>query len=155
MPAGRKSAYDTIIEKNLAWIKKWKSLGATDAQICEKLKIHPATFYKYLKEKSDFAEALKEGKDDLIIDLKDNLATLARKHTLETKKTYIKKDIETGQTTQYTEITTREVDGNVSAIHLLLKNLDKDGWKEDWDNYALKQQEMELRKLAAENKEWQ
>ena len=63
----------------------------------------------------------------------------------------MKVDIETGHKTQYTEITTKEVDGNIAAAHLLLKNLDKNNWKDNWDNYEFKKQELELKKQIAEN----
>ena len=85
------------------------------------------------------------------MDLRGELARQAFKHTLETKKQYVKKDLETGHSTQYTEITSREVDDNVAAAHLLLKNLDRDNWKESWDNYEFKKQELEIRKQLADN----
>lgn len=152
--AGRPTAYKAVAD-NLEQIKKWKSLGATDEQICSQLGIGKTSFYKYKKEHPEFMKCLKDGVNVFVNDLKGELAKLATKHTLETKKQYIKTDMETGNRTQYTEITTREVDANISAIHLLLKNLDKDNWKNDWDNYELKQQELELRKKQAEAKEWE
>ena len=62
--------------------------------------------------------------------------------------------METGHKTQYTEITTKEIDGNVGAAHLLLKNLDKDNWKDSPAEYDLKKMEYELRKQIAEDKEY-
>ena len=56
--------------------------------------------------------------------------------------------METKHKTQYTEITTREVDGDVAAINLLLKNLDEE-WSNDPQNLALRKQELELRKAIA------
>lgn len=68
------------------------------------------------------------------------------------KKQYIKLDQETGHKTQYTEIISKEVDGDTGALHLLLKNLDKGNWSENWQTYELKKQELELRKQMAEDK---
>lgn len=144
----------TVIKENLAQIKEWKKLGATDEQVCQQLNIGKSTFYKYKAKNKEFAEALKIGVQDFVANLKGELAGLATKHTLETKKQYIKVDQETGHKTQYTEITTKEIDANIGAIHLLLKNLDRDNWSNDWQNHELKKQELELRKKIADDKEW-
>ena len=150
MPRGRKSKAD-IIRDNLEQIKKWKRLGATDEQIAKQLGISRSTWYEHLSKNSDLSDAIKTSVEYFVMDLRGELARQAFKHTLETKKQYVKKDLETGHSTQYTEITSREVDGNVAAAHLLLKNLDRDNWKESWDNYEFKKQELEIRKQLADN----
>ena len=149
-PRGRKSKAD-IIRDNLEQIKKWKRLGATDEQIAKQLGISRSTWYEHLSKNSDLSDAIKTSVEYFVMDLRGELARPAFKHTLETKKQYAKKDLETGHSTQYTEITSREVDGNVAAAHLLLKNLDRDNWKESWDNYEFKKQELEIRKQLADN----
>jgi hypothetical protein len=148
---GRPSKID-IIKDNIEKIKEWKKLGATDNQICKQLNIGESTFYKWLSKNPDLKKEMQIGIDFFILDLKGELARKAFKHTLETKKQYIKVDMETGHKTQYTEITTKEVDGDTGALHLLLKNLDKGNWSENWQNYELKKQELELRKQIAEDK---
>lgn len=146
---GRKCKYDEYVKPHLKKIREWKKVGATDKQICQQLGISQAVFYEYQKKYKEFQEALKKGKIELVMDLRGELARISFKHTLETKKQYIKQDAETGAKTQYTEITTREVDGDVAAINLLLKNLDED-WSNDPQNLALRKQEFELRKAIAE-----
>lgn len=141
-----------ILEKNLEQIKEWKKLGATDEQICKQIGVSLSTWYKHIKENPHISDAIKTGTQFFVLELKGELARKAFKHTLETKKQYIKKDLETGHSTQYTEITTKEVDGDTGALHLLLKNLDKENWSENWQSYDLKKQELELRKEMAENK---
>ena len=141
----------TILENNLEQIKEWKKLGATDEQICKQLNISLSTWYKHIKENPHISDAIKTGVQFFVLELKGELARKAFKHTLETKKQYIKHDLETGHKTQYTEITTKEVDGDTGALHLLLKNLDKENWSENWQSYDLKKQELELRKEMAEN----
>lgn len=145
---GRKSVYDTHIEPRLDDIRKWRKQGATIENMADALGISTTTFCKYLNEKEEFTAAYKKGKAELVIDLRGELARIAFKHTLETKKQYIKQDVETGNKTQYTEITTKEVDGDIAAINLLLKNLD-DNWSNDPQNLALRKQELELRKAIA------
>lgn len=150
MKTGRKSKLNVILE-NLEQIREWKKHGATDNQICDQLRIGKSTWYKYLAENREFSENLKSGVKDFVMELRGELARQAVKHTLETKKSYVKKDLETGHSTQYTEITSKEVDGNVAAAHLLLKNLDRENWKDDWDKYDFKKQEIEIRKQIADS----
>ena len=150
MARGRKSKED-IIRDNLEQIKKWKSLGATDEQVAKQLGISRSTWYEHLKNNSDLSDAIKTSVEYFVMDLRGELARQAFKHTLETKKQYVKIDQETGHKTQYTEITSKEVDGNIAAAHLLLKNLDAEHWKENWDSYEFKKQELEIRKQMADN----
>lgn len=150
MPRGRKSNVNVVLE-NLEQIKKWKKLGATDEQIYNQLGISKTSWYKYINENSEIANALKMSVEAFVMELKGDLARQAVKHTLETKKQYVKVDQETGHKTQYTEITSKEVDGNIAAAHLLLKNLDAEHWKENWDSYEFKKQELEIRKQIADN----
>ena len=146
---GRKSKYFENVQPHLEKIREYKLSGATDEQICAVFDISQSSFYEYKKKYPEFSEAIKKGKIELILDLRGELARIAKKHTLETKKQYIKHDLETGNKTQYTEITTREVDGDVAALNLLLKNLDKDNWANDPQSLSLRQQELELRKAIA------
>lgn len=149
---GRRSIYDTVILPNIDKIEEWSKNGGTEKQICEALGISVSAFNVH-KEKKELKEALKKGRTNLVLDIRGELARIARKHTLETKKTYIKKD-ENGQESKYTEIVQKEVDGDLGAAHLLLKNLDRDEWKNDWDNYDFKKQEIEIRKMLAEKDNW-
>lgn len=150
MAMGRKSKVN-ILRDNLEQIKQWKKQGATDEQIYTQLGISRACWYKYIADNKDIQDALKTSVQSFVIELRGELAKQAFKHTLETKKQYVKVDMETGHKTQYTEITTKEVDGNVGAIHLLLKNLDRENWKDNWDNYEFKKQELEIKKQLADN----
>lgn len=147
---GRKSKYFENVQPHLDKIREYKMSGATDEQICAVFDISKSSFYEYKQKYPEFSDAIKKGALELVFDLRGELARIAKKHTLETKKQYIKQDLETGNKTQYTEITTREVDGDVAAINLLLKNLDKDNWANDPQALSLKQQELELRKAIAE-----
>lgn len=149
---GRKSVYDTVIFPNINKIEEWVKSGATEKQICEALGISVSAFNVH-KEKMELKEALKKGRSSLVLDLRSEMIKKAFKHTLETKKTYVTQD-ENGSTKKHTEITTKEVDGDTGALHLLLKNYDKDNWKNDWDSYELKQAELELKKKLADDKDW-
>lgn len=146
---GRPTKYDTNVKPHLEQIREWRSVGATIEKICDVLDIGRSTWSEYEKKYPEFRDAIKSGVESFCLDLRGELAKLAKKHTLETKKQYIKQDMETGHKTQYTEITTKEVDADKGAIHMLLKNLDPN-WHDDPAYYDLKRQEVELRRAIAE-----
>lgn len=149
---GRRGKYETHVEPHLEKIREWRKVGATVENICEVLGIGVSTWFEYEKRYPDFADSIKKGTAEFCLDLRGELAKLATKHTLETKKQYIKQDAETGNKTQYTEITTKEVDADIAAINLLLKNLDRENWSNDPAHVELRRQELELRKqIAAAN----
>lgn len=147
---GRRSKYDTHVQPHLDKIREWRKVGATVEKICEMLGISKTSYFEYEKNHAEFANAIKSGTDQFVLDLRGELASVAKKHTLETKKQYIRQDMETGHKTQYTEITTREIDPDIAAINLLLKNLDRDNWSNDPQNLAMRKQELELRRQIAE-----
>ena len=146
---GRPSKYETNVKPHLQKIREWRKVGATIENICDALDIGKSSWHDYIKKYPEFSDAVKKGTAEFCLDLRGELAKIATKHTLETKKQYIKQDAETGHKTQYTEITTKEVDGDIAAIHLLLKNLDPD-WKDNPASYELRRQELELRRQIAE-----
>lgn len=146
---GRPSKYETHIKPFLKQIAEWKKNGATDEQVCEQLGISKTTFYDAKNKFPEFAEILKNSRESFIADLRGELARLAFKHTLETVKVYSKTDAD-GQSVTYKEKTSKEVDGDIAAIHLLLKNLDRDNWSDNPQGLSIRKQELELKKLIAE-----
>lgn len=146
---GRPNKYESHIKPFLKQIAEWKKNGATDEQVCEQLGVSKSVFYAAKVKYSEFSEVLKNSRENFVADLRGELARLAFKHSLETVKVYSKKD-ESGQTVTYKEKTSKEVDGDIAAIHLLLKNLDKDNWADNPQGLKIKQQELELKKLIAE-----
>ena len=152
MGRGRKSKYETNVEPYLDKVREWKRNGATNEQIAERLDISLETFYNYLDEKPDFFDAIKKSKIDFVNELKNNLAEIARKHSLKTTKTYIKE--EKGKKIKTVEITEKEVDADPAAIQILLKNIDRDNWADNPQALELKRQELELKKMLAEANNW-
>ena len=150
---GRTSKYDTNVKPYLDKIAEWKRNGATNAQIAERLDISIDTFCEYLKAHSEFSEIIKKSKINLIDDLKGELARIAFKHELKTTKIYTTVDSE-GKEKKHTEVTSKEVDGDIAAIQILLKNLDRDNWADNPQLLKIKQQELELKKMLAEANNW-
>lgn len=147
---GRIGKYESNVKPYIEKVKQWRRNGATDEQICEQLDISINAFYVYAKKYNEFNEALKKSRADFVNDLKGELARLAFKHELTTKKVYTTTG-EDGKEKKHVEITTKEVDGDIAAIQILLKNLDKEnGWADNPLQLELRQREHELKKLLAE-----
>lgn len=146
---GRPNKYESHIKPHLQQIAEWKKIGATDQQVCEQLGVSQSVFYAAKAKYKEFSEILKNSRENFIADLRGELARLAFKHNLETVKVYSKTD-ESGQTITYKEKTSKEVDGDIAAIHLLLKNLDRENWTDNPQSIELKKKELELKRLIAE-----
>lgn len=145
----RPGKYETHIKPYLKQIAEWKKSGATDKQIAEKLGVAMSTWCDMKNKHPEFSEVLKHSVDLFVADLRGELARLAFKHTIQTKKVYTTTASD-GTEKRHTEITEKEVDGDIAAIHLLLKNLDRDNWAENPQGLELRKQELELKKRLAE-----
>lgn len=141
---GRKKKMDKILN-NIEEIKKLKSQGATDTQILEALNVSRATFYKYVKECPELSEALEDGKIKVIDSLVGELYRKAMPHTLTTTKTTERNgDV-------ITEITSKELDGDLGSLIFLLKNYDPEHWTNEPKRVELKMKELELKEKAMDN----
>lgn len=154
MARGRQSQYDALVKPHLAKISEWRKTGATVEQICDALGVGVSTFMKYKNDHIELQDAYKKGTTEFVFELKGELAYLATRHTVKTTKVYKKKDEITGNETSYQEQTVKEVDPDIAAINLLLKNLDRENWSNDPANLELRKQELEFKKLQAEMKDW-
>ena len=154
MAAGRKGKYETHVKPRLKEIEEWKKVGATDEQIATQLGIGISTFYDYQKQYKEFSDTIKYATTNLILEIRGELAAMCKKRKLQTVKKYIKKDLETGKKTEYTEVTEKELDPNLGAVVVLLKNIDRENFKNDWDNYEFKKLEMELKQKMADKQLW-
>lgn len=162
---GRKQTAPVIIRENLELIRQAKQAGVTDKRIIECLGVSKSAYYRFWQENEDLWETVKNVRPQMIDELKaeienksfitemkDELKRIAKKHTLKTRKKYEKVDKETGHMTEYTEVTEKEVDGNWGVLNFLLLNLERGKWSDNWQNYELKKQELELREKIAEER---
>lgn len=149
---GRPSEYEERVKPYIKEISEWVKQGATLEQICKELEISKSVMCKYKNQHEELKDAFKKSRKVFVAELRGELARLAFKHTLSTVKIYTKKD-ETGQEVTYKEKTEKEVDGDIAALHLLLKNYDDD-WFENRKNYELKKKELELKERQIEKDEW-
>jgi len=140
---GRKSKSNIILD-NLELIKELKARGIKDLQIAKRLKLAPATWYKYLDEIPELKKVIEDGEEILVEDLVNELVRKAKPHTLTTTKTVTTND------KVVTEVVEKEVDGDLGALIFLLKNRDSENWSNEPQMLKLKKQELELKEKNAE-----
>ena len=148
---GRKNRYESHVKPRLAEIRSWYGT-LTEAQIAKKLGISVASFENYKADHPELVECLQNGKEALIIELKETLKQKAKgfKYT-ETKKTIRRVN---GQDTQVIEEYERYSPPDTGAIHLLLKNIDESWRNDDQTTVDLKREKMELDRQKAESEMW-
>lgn len=149
---GRKNVYDTLIKPRFNDITAWLRSGATEKQICENLGISQEVFYKYKREKTEFIQILKKGRETLVEQLRGALVKKALGFEYKEVKRYTK--FEDGKQVQYVEETTKNSLPDVAALNLCLKNYDKDNWANDPQALRIKEKELELKREIAEKDDW-
>lgn len=148
---GRKSKYETHVKPYLSDIQEWYELLNED-QIAKKLGISVASFENYKRQYPELKEALQNGKQILIEELKQSLKKKALGFNYKERKTYIK-EVD-GQRVKIIEEYEKYAQPDTGAIHLLLKNLDKDWRNDDQATVDMKREKLELEKQKAENDNW-
>lgn len=150
---GRKSVYETHIEPRFSEISKWLENGATEKQIYENLGVSRNAFYKYKKDKKEFYELLKNGRKNLVVELRGALVKKALGFKYIERKTVTGKDAN-GETVERTEIYERAALPDVAALNLCLKNYDPDEWANDPQALRIKEKELELKREIADRDAW-
>lgn len=148
---GRKSRYETHVKPRLEEIRQWYQL-LNEEQIAKRLGVSQTTFQKYKNEHSELREALKEGREELIENLKMTLKKKAQGFTYEETKTVIRQ--ENGKEVKVIERYKRYAQPDTGSIHLLLKNLDDNWHNDDVPTMKLKKEQLEITKKKAENDIW-
>ena len=149
---GRKNKYLTHVQPRLEEIKEWYGI-LTEAQIAKRLNVTQQSFDRYKNKYPELKEALRLGRKELVVDLKNTLKKKARGFHYEETKTTIKDD-GTGPPVKVIEKYSKYAAPDTGAIHLLLKNLDDDWRNEDKQTMDLKQAKLELEQKKAEEESW-
>ena len=149
---GRKNRYESHVQPFLADISKWY-LSLDEGEIAKKLGIAVSTFEKYKRQYPELRQALKDGKQELITELKTSLKKKAKGYYYEETKTCIRQDAN-GREIKVVEKYKKYAHPDTGAIHLLLKNLDDDWRNDDKATIEIKQGQLELAKEKAENSDW-
>lgn len=140
------------VESKIPLVEKWARDGLTEMQIAKNLGISKTTLEDYKKNYPNLSNALKKGKEVLIVELENALIKKALGYEYEQSKKYIKD--EDGTKTTYTEVTKHHQPPDTAAVFILLKNKAPDKYADNPQLLDLKRQELELKKLNIEQGEW-
>lgn len=152
MKRGRKGKYETDIKPRFDEITHWLRSGASEKQIYENLGITKDTFYRYKRNYKEFYDLLKNGRQALVMQLRNTLIKKAMGFEYTEVKQYARE--ENGNKVTYVEKTTKTALPDVAALNLCLKNYDPDNWANDPQALKMKEKELELRREIAEKDEW-
>ena len=142
---GRKSKYEEYVQPYIPKIIEWVKSGATEEEICKALGIAKSTFNDYKNKYSELSDALRAGRQNVVLDIKAALLKRALGFEYEEKK-----GVKKGNELANVEVYKRYMPPDTTAAAMLLRNYDSE-WR-DKDNITtdLKQQEIELRRAMAE-----
>lgn len=156
---GRKGKYETYVEPRLEQIEEWLNGGASEKQVAEALGISYASFNNYKRDYAQLREICEKPRVGVVLDLRSALVKKALGYSYEEKEQYIKQEVDPvtkkpiGNPVMHTKIVTRQAQPDTTAIFGALNLYDED-YVKDRKQYELKQQELELRRLSAEMKDW-
>lgn len=151
---GRKDAYETKIKPRFDEIRDWLINGASDDNIIHNLGIHKDTFYKYIKEKTEFSDLIKNGRIAIVAQLRSALIKKAMGFEYQESKIIEREDPDTGEKIRTVETYTKKSLPDVAALNLALKNYDPDRWSNDPQGDKIKREELELKKQKLEKDDW-
>lgn len=142
--------YNDYVKPRLKEISEWARAGATNEEIASALGVGYSSFCSYIGKYQELSDSLKEARKSGVPEVKNALYRRAVGFEYEEKKTYMKKD-EDGQMHQYVEITKKQALPDIAAIQTYLRNY-SDGFRDrDKISYELREMEIGIRKMLAEN----
>lgn len=157
--AGRKSKYETYVKPFFDKIDKLLNEGASEKQVADSLGISYASWNNYKVDYKEFRELCSKPRTKLVDELKSALVKKALGYSYEEKEQYIKQELDPvtkkpiGNPIMHTKIVTKQALPDTTAIFGAL-NIYDDDYVKDRKQYELKQQELELRRLQQEMKDW-
>lgn len=149
---GRRGLYETHVKPFFERIDKMLNDGASEEQVADALGISYSSFNNYKKQYKELADLCNKPRTNLVEELRSTLVKKALGFKYEEKRQYITEDAE-GNKRKHTEIITRFALPDTTAIFGAL-NLYDDEYVKDKKAHELKEQELELRKMALEMKDW-
>ena len=151
---GRKDAYETKIKPRFDEIRSWLINGASDDNIIHNLGIAKCTYYKYLSEKTEFKDLIKNGRISIVAELRSALIKKAKGFDYTETKIIEREDPDTGEKVKTVETYNKKALPDVAAINLALKNYDPDNWSNDPQGDKIKREELDLKKQKLEKEDW-
>lgn len=152
---GRKPAYETIIKPQIDDIAEAIRNGRQIKDICNDIGISVATWCRIAAENQEFSEIIKKSRGGLVSKLYSAMVKRAVGFQYTETKKVTERDPDTGKMIlKRIEETVKTCPGDVGALHLLLKNLDKENWSNDPRADDLKREELEFKKAKADSEDW-
>ena len=123
---------DWLTEDGLKVVRGWARDGYSDIQIAKNIGISKSTFYDWKSRFPDFSDAIKKGRQPVIVDLEDALYKSGLGFEY---KEVVEEITRTGEGDNAVEIkhrreVTRYAQPNVTALIFALKNLKKGKFKD-------------------------
>ena len=118
----------------------------TEQQIAETLKVSYSAFREYKKKHPELLQALKDGRAELVKDLRSILIKRAKGFQYEESKEIIEDGVVIREE-KYHKASLPDV----ASLNLLLKNYDSENWANDPQMIAIRREEIELQKLKLED----
>ena len=146
---GRKDAYEIRIKPRFDEIRDWLINGASDDNIIHNLGISKPTFYKYINEKIEFSNLIKNGRIAIVAQLRSALIKKAMGFEYSETKIIEREDPDTGE-----KVKTVETYNKKALPDVALKNYDPDNWSNDPQGDKIKREELELKKQKLEKDDW-
>lgn len=150
---GRRSTYEEKIQPYLPQIYQWAQ-EKTEAQIYAILGVGKDAWIRAKDSHQELREALKKGRTELVKELYSTLIRKSQGFQYTEKKTVKELDANGNLIIVREEEYTRTALPDVAALHLLLKNYDKEHWAENPQLLELKRQELEIQKQKADATAW-
>ena len=150
---GRPNKYLDNVEPRLEEVEKM-ALIMTDKEIAKALHVGYSNFKAYKAKYKALADALKKGRDVLVVELKNTLIKKAKGYDYEETKVIEELDEEGNLVITRKETYKKHCQPDVAAVNLLLKNYDRDFWRNDPAEYELKKKTVELQEKKVEMSEW-
>jgi hypothetical protein len=149
---GRRCLYETHVKPFFEQIDTWLNDGASEEQVANALGVSYSSFNNYKKQYKELDELCSKPRTKLVMDLRSALIKRAKGFKYEEKRQYITEDAD-GNKKKHTEIITKEALPDTTAIFGAL-NLYDEEYVKDRKAHELKEQELELRKMQLELKDW-
>ena len=145
----RPNKYESHVKPYLDDIKKALERGVEENAIAKQLGVSVSSWCEYKNKFSEFAEVFKKKDVSGILERLDGaLLKIATGYEYQEKKQYIRSTPD-GEKATYTEITTKHQPPNPSAIFGAYNRFDPN-YVKDKAYYDLKQQELEIKRMNAE-----
>ena len=145
---GRPQKYKTNVEPYLNEIQQM-CLTMTEEHIAETLGISYSAFRKYKEQYIALKNAMKKGRQNLVIELRSALIKKAIGFEHEEKR--ITK--ENGIVTKI-ETVNKYYPPDVAALNLALKNYDRENWANDPQMIRIRERELDLQERKLDQAEW-